>query len=300
MSKKRVAGAGWEGYFGSVKESQQDLDYARIARAIRFLEARRRERPSLEEVARAVHLSPFHFERLFVRWAGVSPKKYLQYLTKEHARALLKSSATVLDAAHECGLSGPGRLHDLLVTFEGVTPGSMRSRGEGLEIIHGVGDSPFGPCLAGLTEKGICMLHFLDEASAGEAMLAEEWPRARLVRDDRAVGLLVRRIFEKPAGEGREGLKLFLKGTEFQLAVWQALLRIPPGSVTTYQAIARSLGRTTASRAVGTAIGSNPIGYLIPCHRVLKSTGDISGYRWGVERKTAMLFREAMAQRLVA
>lgn len=300
MSKKRVAGTGWEGYFDPMNETQQDLDYTRIEKAIRFLDRRRREQPSLDEVAREVHLSPFHFERLFVRWAGVSPKKYLQYLTKEHAKALLRSSATVLDAAYESGLSSPGRLHDLLVTFEGVTPGEMRGQGEGLEIAYGVEDSPFGLCLVGMTARGVCMLQFVEEASLGRELLAEEWPRARLMRDDGVIRPLVRRIFEKSESGRQQGLKLFLKGTDFQLTVWQALLRIPAGSVTTYLAIARSLGRKTASRAVGTAIGSNPVGYLIPCHRVLKSTGEISGYRWGVERKTAMLFREAMAQRLAA
>lgn len=283
-----------------MNETQQDLDYARIARAIRFLERGRREQPSLEEVARHVHLSPFHFERLFVRWAGVSPKKYLQYLTKEHAKALLKSSATVLDAAYESGLSGPGRLHELLVTFEGMTPGEMRGRGEGLEIRWGVHDSPFGQCVIGMTGKGICLLQFLEDVSGAEALLAGEWPRARLIRDDRTTQPLPPRIFAQSGNGRREGLKLFLRGTDFQVVVWQALLRIPAGSVSTYQAIAQSIGRATASRAVGSAIGSNPIAYLIPCHRVLKSSGAISGYRWGVERKTAMLFREEMAQQLAA
>lgn len=271
-------------------------DYERIEKAIRYLDLHRASQPGLEEVAKHVHLSPFHFERMFLRWAGVSPKKYLQYLTKEHAKVLLKESASVLDAAHESGLSGPGRLHDLLVTYEGMTPGEWKKRGEGLVIEHGVHDSPFGLCLIGQTSKGVCCLQFIANEDEADGVLGAAWPKAVLRRDLASTGRTLRRIFCAP-GEGKDAkLRLFLAGTKFQLAVWQALLEIPEGSLSTYQSIARSLGQAGASRAVGRAVGSNPIAYLIPCHRVLRGSGELGGYRWGLERKTAMLFREYAAR----
>jgi len=273
--------------------TQREMDYERMAVAIRFLETCAPHQPSLEEIARHVHLSPFHFERLFARWAGVTPKKYLQFLTKERAKRLLRESASVLDAAYASGLSGPGRLHDLLVTCEGMTPGEVRRRGEGLVITTGIHASPFGWCVVGLTDRGICALEFVDdETAAAETRLAARWPNAILRRDDRATAAAVARIFAPAPATAREGLRIFLSGTRFQLAVWQALLAVPEGAATTYRSIARAVGNARAFRAVGQTVGANPIAYLIPCHRVLKESGELSGYRWGTERKAAMLLRE--------
>jgi AraC family transcriptional regulator of adaptative response/methylated-DNA-[protein]-cysteine methyltransferase len=275
-------------------QSQAEMDYGRIATAIRYLDRRHQSQPSLADVAGHVHLSPFHFERLFLRWAGVSPKKYLQYLTKEHARTLLKDSRSVLDATYESGLSSPGRLHDLLVTWEGVTPGEMKRRGQGLKIKCGVHDTPFGPCLIGVTPKGICALQFIESGRAGncEELIQTDWPCAEVRRDDAKTSSVAETIFVRNPGPPAPGLRLFLRGTKFQLLVWQALLRIPPGAVATYQAIAETVGNARACRAVGGAVGSNPIAWLIPCHRVLRESGRLGGYRWGLERKRAMLFRE--------
>jgi AraC family transcriptional regulator of adaptative response/methylated-DNA-[protein]-cysteine methyltransferase len=263
-------------------------DYARIAEAIRFLQENRLHQPSLAAVAAHLGLSPFHCERLFVRWAGVSPKKYLQFLTQDHARTLLRDRHSVLDAALACGLSGPGRLHDLLVTWQGATPGEWKAGGDGLVIRTGRAISPFGPVVIGVTDRGICALHF------GEADIAADWPRATLRSDDTLAADLVERIF---SGLGRPGdpLRLFVRGTPFQIAVWQALLRVPEGMVTTYRDLARAVGKPSAARAVGGAVGANPIAWLIPCHRVLRGSGELGGYRWGPERKVAMLFRESVA-----
>lgn len=263
-------------------------DYEKIARAIRFLDSLDGGQPPLAEVAAHAGLSPFHFERLFVRWAGVSPKKYLQFRAKELARARLVESAPVLDAALEAGLSGPGRLHDLLVTFEGVTPGELKSRGAGLDIRRGIAESPFGPCAIGETGRGVCALHFGEDLEP----IARDWPRAKFLRDDARARELAAQIFREG---GTGGLRAFVRGTRFQLSVWEALLRIPPGQVTTYGAIARAIGKAGAARAVGGAVGSNPISWLIPCHRVIRESGALGGYRWGTERKSAMLFRENRA-----
>jgi len=278
------------------EQTQAEMDYRRIEAAIRYLDARHRNQPSLAEVAAHVHLSPSHFDRLFTRWAGVSPKKYLQHLTREHARVLLKNSTSVLDAALESGLSGPGRLHDLLVTCEGMTPGELKQRGRGVTITCGVHETPFGRCLLGTTDKGICSLQFVENEAEGsfEDRVLEDWPCAEVQRDDRVTRPVVERIFRRPAGGRVPELRLFLSGTAFQLAVWRALLKIPAGSVTTYKAIAESIHRAGAGRAVGGAVGSNPIAWLIPCHRVLRESGELSGYRWGPERKIAMLFRESI------
>ena len=280
------------------QQTQAEMDYRRIEAAIRYLDAQHRRQPSLAEVAGQVHLSPSHFDRMFARWAGVSPKKYLQYLTKENARVLLQNSASVLDAAYESGLSGPGRLHDLLVTCEGMTPGEMKQRGRGVTIFCGLHATPFGRCLLGVTDKGICSLQFVGSETGRriEEKILEDWPCAEVRRDEPATRLVVDRIFRAPAGRRTPELRLFLRGTKFQLAVWQALLKVPAGSVTTYKAIAESIHRAGASRAVGGAVGSNPIAWLIPCHRVLRESGEISGYRWGPDRKAAMLFREFVAK----
>lgn len=269
-------------------------DYRRIEAVIRFLEAHAGEQPLLEAAAAAVGLSEFHLQRLFRRWAGVSPKRFLQYLTVEHAKRALREGLSVLAATYETGLSGPGRLHDLFVAVEAVTPGEYKALGRSLAIRHGVAPSPFGECFLALTERGVCGLEFLIEGDRDGAIgrLHRTWPAARLMPDGKRIAAAARRIFA-PAEGRREPMTLLLKGTNFQLRVWQALLRIPPGAATSYGALAEALDLPGAARAVGGAVGKNPIAYLIPCHRVLRETGRFGGYRWGVERKRAILGWEA-------
>jgi len=271
---------------------QAAADYARVERAIRFLEEHAERRPSLAEIARSAGLSPAHFQRLFSRWAGISPKRFLQFLAKEHVVGLLRRSASVLDAAYEAGLSGPGRLHDLIVSAEAATPGEVASGGRGVAIAWGFRPTPFGECLLGITPRGICHLSFAGPGGRRSALadLGRRWPRATL-REDRALAARIAgRIF---AGPGRGGLRLHLAGTNFQLKVWEALLRIPSGAATTYGDIARRIGRPSAARAVAGAVAANPVAWLIPCHRVLRSVGTLGGYRWGIKRKRAMLGWEA-------
>ena len=265
-------------------------DYVRIEKAIRFLDGNFRRQPELAEVAAAVGLSDYHFQRLFRRWAGVSPKRFLQFLTAEYARDLLADSWTVLDAAYEAGLSGPGRLHDLMVTVDGVTPGEARRGGEGVSIRHGVHPSPFGDFLLAATDRGVCALTFLDDEGLDAALegVAARWPGAGLHEDPASTAPLAERIFA-----GGERVPLHLEGTNFQIRVWEALLRVPGGTVVTYERIAASLGSPGAVRAVGTAVGRNPIAYAIPCHRVIRKTGAFGEYRWGAARKRAMLGWEA-------
>jgi len=269
-------------------------DYARIERALGFLAERAEEQPELDAVAAEIGLSPFHFQRLFTRWVGVSPKKFLQHLTLARAKACLAASASVLDAAHEAGLSGPGRLHDLFIAHEAVTPGEFKLRGEGLEISFGFAESPFGEALILTTPRGICGLAFVGEGgrSACLADMTARWPRARFVADEAAVAALAGPIFAPPDSERRK-LRLVLYGSPFQVKVWEALLKIPPGALTCYEAIAAAIGDARASRAVGSAVGDNPISYLIPCHRVIRKSGEISHYHWGRPRKIAMIGWEA-------
>lgn len=269
-----------------------EIDYVRVAKAIRYLEENFRRQPELAEVAAAVGISEYHFQRLFRRWAGVSPKRFLQFLTADYARELLRHSATVLDAAFEAGLSGPGRLHDLLVSVDAVTPGETRRRGAGLTLRHGVHPTPFGPCLLAASDRGVCALTFVEPGGERGAVeqLAQRWENARLVADSTTTAPLVERIFA--GGEG-EPLTLHLRGTNFQIRVWEALLRIPEGAVATYGRVAGEVGEPAAVRAVGTAVGRNPVAFLIPCHRVIRGTGAFGGYAWGLTRKRAMLGWEA-------
>jgi AraC family transcriptional regulator of adaptative response/methylated-DNA-[protein]-cysteine methyltransferase len=271
--------------------SQAAMDYARVERALRFLNTHYLRRPTLDEVAAHVHLSPFHFERLFQRWAGTSPKRFLQYLTKEYAKALLQESRSLLDAAYEAGLSGTGRLHDLFVSCEAVTPGEYKRRGKGVTIEYGFHPTPFGECLLAKTERGICALRFLPTPSKPAALreLRDEWPAAEFVKNDSETGEICGGILSGAARDVGAPFHLHLRGTNFQLKVWQALLTIPSGRLTNYSDLAAKLGAPKASRAVGTAVGRNPIAYLIPCHRVIRSLGVIGDYRWGRERKQAMV-----------
>jgi AraC family transcriptional regulator of adaptative response/methylated-DNA-[protein]-cysteine methyltransferase len=275
------------------------LDYARIEQAISYLEEHFLEQPDLAALARQAHLSEFHFQRLFSRWAGISPKRFLQFLTVEHAKGQLAASRAVLDAALDSGLSGPGRLHDLFVSMEAVTPGEFKTAGAGLNIRWGVHPTRFGSCLLAAAERGICGLIFLqpDEQEAALADVKHRWRGAAISENAAFTTPLAARIF---AGLGKDdpsrALNLLVSGTNFQIKVWEALLRIPPGAVISYQTLARNVGHPGACRAVGTAVGANPIACLIPCHRVIRETGALGGYRWGTRRKRAMLAWESAAQ----
>jgi AraC family transcriptional regulator of adaptative response/methylated-DNA-[protein]-cysteine methyltransferase len=269
------------------------LDYKRVESAIRYLERHATAQPDLETLACHVGLSESHFQRLFRRWAGISPKRFLQFLTLSHAKCLLAESRPVLDTALEAGLSGPGRLHDLFVTYEAMTPGSFKRRGEGLEIVYGFHPSPFGECLLLTTERGICGFGFT-RAEGRPATLAEfraRWPGASYREDRELTAPLAAKTF--PMGDAPAGLELRLMGTRFQLKVWEALVRIPPGAVTSYGELAQRIGRPGAGRALAGAVAANPISFIIPCHRVIRESGRITGYEWGATRKRAILAWEA-------
>jgi AraC family transcriptional regulator of adaptative response/methylated-DNA-[protein]-cysteine methyltransferase len=277
-------------------------DYARIEKALTYIADRVDEQPELDEVAAEIGLSPFHFQRLFTRWVGVSPKKFLQYLTLARAKACLTESASVLDAAHAAGLSGPSRLHDLFIAHEAVTPGEFKLRGEGLTISYGWAESPFGDCLIMTTPRGICGLAFAGEDGREDCLadMGARWPRAKFVEDEAAIARLGETIFAPGQARG-EKLKLVLYGSPFQIKVWEALLRIPPGALVSYDALAASIGALKAARAVGSAVGDNPISFLIPCHRVIRKSGTISHYHWGRPRKMAMIgWEAAQRERLAA
>lgn len=275
-----------------LKDHETSRCYAAIARAIVFVRANARRQPSLAEIAAAVHLSEHHLQRLFSAWAGISPKRFLQYLTKEHALASLRASAGVLDAALETGLSGPGRLHDLMVSCEALTPGEIRGGGVGVILNHGMAPTPLGPALFGWTSRGVCHLAFCDgDDTAQLALLQARWPAAGFCHDAAGAAALAARVFPAAPQPGR--LHLLLRGTNFQVKVWEALLAIPPGSLVSYQQLAEALDMPKASRAVGSAVAANSIGYLIPCHRVIRESGDSASYRWGVERKLALRAWEA-------
>ena len=292
MNAPIVSAAG----FSPASTALEARDYARVVRAIAYLRSHATEQPGLAEIARYSHLSEHHFQRLFTRWAGVSPKRFLQFLTVEHAKARLAECRDLLELADDVGLSGTGRLHDLFVTLEAMSPGEIRSRGAGLVIRYGIHDSPFGRCLVAATPRGVCALRFVENERKAEAHFKAEWPESELRRDAEGSAQLMRRIFEPLASSSKQPLALLVRGTNFQMKVWRALLAVPLGALTTYQAIAEKIGRPHAARAVGNAIGANPVAYLIPCHRVIRESGIFGRYRWGEDRKTAMLAWEA-AQR---
>jgi AraC family transcriptional regulator of adaptative response/methylated-DNA-[protein]-cysteine methyltransferase len=264
-------------------------DYQRVEQAILFLEQNYRRQPELKEVAESIHLSEYHFQRLFTRWVGISPKRFLQFLTKENAKAMLENSHGILEAAYTSGLSGPGRLHDLFVATEAVTPGEFKHKGAGLTIRYGFHLNPFGKCLVGLTGRGICHLAFVQPGEHSQALadLQNAWPQASLQEDPQATRPVIGQIFNFSEQSGP--LSLHLCGTNFQIKVWEALLRIPPGTVISYEDLAVSVGMPYAARAVGHAVARNPIPVLIPCHRVIRKTGEFGGYHWGAARKKALL-----------
>lgn len=277
-------------------EKQKAYHYTKIAEAITYLDANFKNQPSLDELARSVHMSPYHFQRLFKDWVGISPKKYLQYLSGKYTKALLKEpKARMSDVAYNAGLSGTSRLHDLFIRIEGMTPGTYKNGGVNLNIRYSFADSEFGEILIASTSRGVCFLAFIQNKQEGLAELKAQFPHANYsegtstYQDDALV------IFKSDWRNLKE-IKLHLKGTEFQLKVWEALLKIPLGSLSTYGHIAACVNKPKASRAVGTAIGHNPIAYLIPCHRVIQASGHIGGYRWNPIRKKVMIGWELSKQ----
>jgi AraC family transcriptional regulator of adaptative response/methylated-DNA-[protein]-cysteine methyltransferase len=269
-------------------------DYDLVRRAIAFLSGRWEEQPTLERLAAHLGLSPAHTQRLFKRWCGLSPKEFVQAVTIDHARNLLTSSASVLDAAHEVGLSGAGRLHDLFIDHEAMTPGEFKRRGEGLEIDYGFHDTPFGDALLLATDRGVAGLAFVDEdkGQSREEALADmtgRWPKAMFIDAPERTAPHATRIFDPGCWSAEQPVRLVLIGTDFEIRVWQALLRIPMGRAVTYADIARHIGHPSASRAVGSAVGRNPISFVVPCHRVLRGDGQLGGYHWGLTRKRALI-----------
>jgi AraC family transcriptional regulator, regulatory protein of adaptative response / methylated-DNA-[protein]-cysteine methyltransferase len=268
---------------------QQNINYNRIAEAIDYIKTNFKEQPNLDEVAAKVNLSPFHFQRLFSDWAGTSPKKFLQYTTVEYAKTLLKESqATLFDTAHETGLSGTGRLHDLFINIEGMTPAEYKNGGQNLEINYSFSESPFGNIIVASTLKGICHMAFIEDESIAFTNLQDHFPNANFRQLVDSIQQNALYIFTQDWSKINQ-VKLHLKGTDFQLKVWQTLLKIPLGQLTTYGAIAHKIDNPNSSRAVGTAIGSNPVAFVIPCHRVIQATGTFGGYMWGNTRKTAII-----------
>jgi len=268
------------------------ITYRRMAKAIRYLDEHRTEQPTLADLSAHVGMSPFHLQRVFRSAVGVSPKRFLQFVTAEHARRLLEDGGALLETSWEAGLSGPGRLHDLMVNVHAMTPAEVRAGGEGVALCWGIHDTPLGPCVLAASPRGIAVLAFLDEATRAEAEahVHARWPEARLREDRATTGPLASSAF---AGGDDGLLSLHLRGTNFQIRVWEALLTVPAGRVTTYGALAAKLGLPGGSaRAVGRAVGTNPVAVLIPCHRVVLATGALGGYHWGRERKLALLARE--------
>ncbi len=276
-----------------MKMMASEKDYQRIEKAILFLEKNVQHRPDLKEIAKSVNLSEYHFQRLFRRWAGISPKRFLQALTLERAKEALKNSGSLLDVTYEAGLSSPGRLHELFVNMEAVTPDEFRKQGASLKIRYGFHPSPFGECLVAVTDRGISNLAFVPQGNRSKIIreLKEQWNRAEVLEDPSASKPYADRIFN--ATKSADPLTLYLKGTNFQIKVWQALLSIPHGAVTSYEDIARRIGNANAVRAVANAVAHNPVAYLIPCHRVIRKTGAVGEYRWGSARKKALLAWEA-------
>jgi AraC family transcriptional regulator of adaptative response/methylated-DNA-[protein]-cysteine methyltransferase len=269
-------------------KEQNNINFERITQAIGYLKDNFKDQPNLDEVADKVHLSPFHFQKLFTDWAGVSPKKFVQYLSVEHAKKLLAdTSSSLFDTALQTGLSGTGRLHDLFVNIEGMTPGEYKNGGENLTIKYSFSPTPFGTILAASTVKGICHLAFADDENDAITVLRQKFPNAEYIQ---ATDLFQTEALNAFAnGTSADKIKLHLKGTPFQLKVWEALLSIPTGNLITYGGIAHIVGSPKASRAVGSAVGDNPVAFIIPCHRVIQSTGVMGNYHWGSSRKAAMI-----------
>lgn len=277
----------------TLKEAARD--YELVRRNLDYLREHWRDQPSLDLLAARSGLSAAHLQRLFMRWAGLSPKAFVQALTIDHARRLLRDSASVLDTSYEVGLSGPGRLHDLFVTHEGMTPGAYKARGKGLTIRYGFHDCPFGKALLMMTDQGICGLAFADPGQEEESLrdMRARWPEAQYIEDEAATAIPAARVFDPRRWKAEQPLRIVFIGTDFETRVWQTLLRVPMGRATTYSDIAGHIGNPKASRAVGAAVGRNPISFVVPCHRVLGKSGGLCGYHWGLTRKQAILGWEA-------
>jgi AraC family transcriptional regulator of adaptative response/methylated-DNA-[protein]-cysteine methyltransferase len=276
---------------------KQTHDYDLVKHTLAFISENWREQPSLETLADQAGLSPTHLQRLFTRWAGLSPKAFLQAVTIDHARGLLRESASILDASYELGLSGPGRLHDLFVTHEGMSPGIYKAHGRGLNIRYGFHDCPFGRALILITSEGLAGLAFADHGKEKPALadMTARWPEATYVEDQQATAVYARRIFESERWKPDQPLRIVFIGSDFEIRVWETILRIPFGKASTYSDIACHIGKPKAARAVGTAVGKNPISFVVPCHRVLEKSGGLGGYHWGLTRKRAILGWEAGA-----
>jgi len=274
---------------------RQSEDYCRIEQALIYLEQNFKKQPELKEIAKSAFLSEYHFQRLFSRWVGISPKRFLKYLTKEYAKKLLETSRSLLDVTYKTGLSSPSRLHDLFITCDALTPGEYKNRGEGVRISYGLHPCIFGECLLAVTDRGICWLAFVQNGDREGAIqsLKTIWGKAVIVEDPSRTQLMIDLIFNWYGDNQSRSIRLFLKGTNFQIKVWEALLRIPLGAVVSYEDIARTIGMPNASRAVGNAVGKNPISFLIPCHRVIKKIGEFGHYGGGKARKKAILGWEA-------
>jgi AraC family transcriptional regulator of adaptative response/methylated-DNA-[protein]-cysteine methyltransferase len=273
-------------------KAQEEINFNRIAEAISYIKANFKAQPGLEEIAEKVNLSPFHFQRLFSEWAGTTPKRFLQYISIGYAKEMLKENHSLFDTALETGLSGTSRLHDLFVNIEGMTPGEYKNGGENLHINYSFAESPFGNIIVASTPKGICHIAFYEDEKLALNNLQRQFPAAnyQLILDKEQQNALY--IFNHDWSKLYQ-IKLHLKGTDFQLKVWEALLKIPMGKLSTYGSIAKQLQNPNASRAVGTAVGDNPVAFLIPCHRVIQTSGALGGYHWGVDRKTAIIGWEA-------
>jgi AraC family transcriptional regulator of adaptative response/methylated-DNA-[protein]-cysteine methyltransferase len=306
-SKNRVAKFLYFAYFlGNIRQgdhqmkseafTQAAVDYERIEKAIQFLADNFHSQPNLKDIAGKIHVSEYHFQRLFTRWVGISPKRFLQFLTKEYAKTLLEKSINLLDVTYESGLTSPGRLHDLFVSCEAVTPGEYKARGEGLEIAYGYHATPFGECLLAKTDRGICGLSFVqnNDRRSVFASLEDRWRNAMLIEDPDITRPFVKQIFNPAQGKEPEPLHLVLSGTNFQIKVWEALTKIPMGAVVSYENVAAHIGMPKASRAVGNAVGSNPVSFVIPCHRVIKKNAEFGNYGGGAARKLAILGWEAV------
>ncbi len=270
-------------------------DYERIQKVIEFISSKFKEQPNLDELANLVNLSPYHFHHLFRRWVGISPKRFLQYVTCDYAKKLLDESRDILAVSLESGLSGPSRLHDLFVNIEAVSPGEFKSKGKNIEIFYGVHDSPFGKCLLSITERGICgfSFHNNSESSKGIERLKQIWKNAKVKEAKHLTTSVFKNVFQTNKNNHKKSFNLFMKGTNFQIKVWEALINIPSGYLSSYSDIAKYIGEPKAARAVGKAVSQNPIAYLIPCHRVIRNMGNIGSYQWGVTRKKAIIGWEA-------
>jgi AraC family transcriptional regulator, regulatory protein of adaptative response / methylated-DNA-[protein]-cysteine methyltransferase len=267
------------------------INYQRIQEAIQYLEENFKRQPELDEVAEKVHLSPFHFQRIFTEWAGVSPKRFLQFLTVDYLKEKLNQTKNLVEAAEDAGLSSQSRVYDLFTTLEGVTPHEYKQHGLGIHIEYGFHETPFGLCLIGITERGICWLTFPASEDPAEELenLKEHWHNARLYQNQESTSVFAEKIFNTTGRKHPGKLHVFVKGTNFQLKVWEALLKIPMGAVTTYQGIAETIEQPKAMQAVGSAVGANHIAYLIPCHRVIRKDGILGPYRWSSTRKKSII-----------